>query len=367
MKTAYIGGILLDGTKDMVPQKGKTVIVENGRITAILSAEELVPSGCEIVNLKGCYLMPGLINLHVHLNSGGKPSGRKKEPGDYVRLVNLATSNAITGEAVRALMRGYANTALHSGVTTIRTVGGISDYDGRLRNEIEEGYRGRVKAWKSEEATGKNEFADMVRKARTGMSRIPMGAAAPEGLGALVRGSAAGAAMAGPRILTSNTGISVPGGHVAGSLAYPVTSPEEAVKYVHKIAAGRPDLIKLMITGGIMDAEKEGEPGVLKMSPEIIEAACKAAHDLKLPVAAHAESTEGVIAGLRGGVDTIEHGAKLTDETIRLFKERNAVDICTLSPAIPYAMFTLEESHATEVAKNNGKVVLAGMIDCAKT
>ena len=44
MKTAYIGGILLDGTKDMVPQKGKTVIVENGRITAILSAEELVPS-----------------------------------------------------------------------------------------------------------------------------------------------------------------------------------------------------------------------------------------------------------------------------------------------------------------------------------
>ena len=154
-----------------------------------LSAEELVPSGCEIVNLKGCYLMPGLINLHVHLNSGGKPSGRKKEPGDYVRLVNLATSNAITGEAVRALMRGYANTALHSGVTTIRTVGGISDYDGRLRNEIEEGYRGRVKAWKSEEATGKNEFADMVRKARTGMSRIPMGAAAPEGLGALVRGS----------------------------------------------------------------------------------------------------------------------------------------------------------------------------------
>ena len=148
MKTAYIGGILLDGTKDMVPQKGKTVIVENGRITAILSAEELVPSGCEIVNLKGCYLMPGLINLHVHLNSGGKPSGRKKEPGDYVRLVNLATSNALTGEAVRALMRGYANTALHSGVTTIRTVGGISDYDGKLRNEIEEGYRKRVKEWK---------------------------------------------------------------------------------------------------------------------------------------------------------------------------------------------------------------------------
>ena len=159
MKTAYIGGIILDGTKDMVPQKGKTVIVENGRISAILSADELVPSGCEIVNLKGCYLMPGLINLHVHLNSGGKPSGKKKEPEDYVRLVNLATSNPVTGEAVRALMRGYANTALHSGVTTIRTVGGSSDYDGKLRNEIEEGYRKRVKTWKSEETSGGSGLA----------------------------------------------------------------------------------------------------------------------------------------------------------------------------------------------------------------
>ena len=93
MKTAYINGILLDGTKDMVPQKGKTVIVENGRITDIISSDELVPSGCEIVNLRGCYLMPGLINLHVHLNSGGKPSGKKKKPEDYVRLVELATSN----------------------------------------------------------------------------------------------------------------------------------------------------------------------------------------------------------------------------------------------------------------------------------
>ena len=86
MKTAYIGGIILDGTRDMVPQKGKTVIVENGRIADIISADELVPSDCRIVNIRGCYLMPGLINLHVHLNSGGKPSARKKEPGDYVRL-----------------------------------------------------------------------------------------------------------------------------------------------------------------------------------------------------------------------------------------------------------------------------------------
>ena len=191
MKTAYIGGIILDGTKDMVPQEGKTVIVENGRIAKVISAQELVPSGCEIVNLRGCYLMPGLINLHVHLNSGGKTSGKKKAPEDYVRLVKLATSNPVTGEAVRTLMRGYANTALHSGVTTIRTVGGISNYDGKLRNEIEEGFRRRVKNWRAEDVTGKKAVAESVRKARTGMSRIPLGVAAPEGIGAILRGSAA--------------------------------------------------------------------------------------------------------------------------------------------------------------------------------
>ena len=61
MKTAYIGGIVLDGTKDMAPQKGMTVVVENGRIKELLSSEELIPSDCEIVHLQGSYLMPGLI------------------------------------------------------------------------------------------------------------------------------------------------------------------------------------------------------------------------------------------------------------------------------------------------------------------
>ena len=64
------------------------------------------------------------------------------------------------------------------------------------------------------------------------MSRIPLGSAAPEGIGAAFRRGNAGTAMPGPRILAGNTGISVPGWHVAGSLAYPASTPEEAVQYV---------------------------------------------------------------------------------------------------------------------------------------
>jgi imidazolonepropionase-like amidohydrolase len=83
-------------------------------------------------------------------------------------------------------------------------------------------------------------------------------------------------------------------------------------------------------------------------------------------VAAHVESPEGVRVALENGVDTIEHGARLTDETIRLFKERGASLICTLSPALPYAEFELSESHALPIAKKNGRIVMDGMIDCAK-
>ena len=184
MKTAYIGGIILDGTRDMEPQRGKTVIVENGRIAAILPAGDLLPSDCEIINLQGCYLMPGLINLHVHLNSGGRPSGRKKTQEDYVRLVKLATSNSVTGELTRAMIRGYAKTELMSGVTTIRTVGGIADYDGTIRNEIEEGCLIREKAWKAGGSGASAVKNSPLRAVRTGMSRIPVGTAAPQGIGA---------------------------------------------------------------------------------------------------------------------------------------------------------------------------------------
>ena len=365
MKTAYIGGIILDGTRDMEPQRGKTVIVENGRIAEIRPAGELLPSDCEIIDLQGCYLMPGLINLHVHLNSDGKPSGKKKTQEDYARLVKLATSGRVTGELTRAMIRGYAKTELMSGVTTIRTVGGIADYDGMIRNEIEEGCLIRERAWRAG-ATGTAAGSGSPLKAlRTGMSRIPVGTAAPEGIGAAFRKGNVGTSMPGPRILAGNTGISVPGGHVAGSLAYPATTPEEAVQYVRKIAAGRPDLIKLMVTGGIMDAVKEGEPEVL-MPQEMIEAACREAHALGLTVSAHAESTEGVIAALRGGVDTIEHGAMPTDEMMELFHEKGAALVTTISPVLPLALLDIEKTHVRPMDRYNAGIVLRGIIECAR-
>ena len=214
---------------------------------------------------------------------------------------------------LKRMLKGYARTELMSGVTTIRTVGGILDMDARIRDEINDGK------------------------------------------------------LIGPRILAGNTGVSVPGGHFAGSIATEAESPEQAREHVRQIAATDPDHIKLMITGGVMDASEEGEPGVLRMPPEIVKAACDEAHRLGYKVAAHVESPEGVRVALENGVDTVEHGAKLDDNMIRLFKERGASPVCTISPALPYAVFDLSESHAPAVAKKNGKIVMDGIIECART
>ena len=83
-------------------------------------------------------------------------------------------------------------------------------------------------------------------------------------------------------------------------------------------------------------------------------------------MAAHVESPEGVRVALENGVDSIEHGAKLDADMIRLFRERGTFLCTTLSPALPYALFDRSITHATEVEQYNGNVVFEGIIDFAK-
>ncbi len=308
MKRAFTNCIILDGTENMAPKTGNAVLVKDGVISGIVPEKE-VPADFEKTDLGGKYILPGLINLHVHLAGSGKP---KKKQSDPVKLVKLITSNALTRSLGRKLVADFAKTQLYSGVTTIRTVGGIADFDTTVRDGINAGKR------------------------------------------------------IGPRILASNMAISVKGGHMAGSLAYVASSPEEAAGYVDRIAREKPDIIKLMITGGVLDAERVGEPGVLRMSPEIVKAACDRAHALGFQVAAHVESPEGVKVALENGVDSIEHGAKPTEEIMKLFRERKAFQVSTLSPALPFALFDREVSHATYEQKENGKIVFDGIISLAK-
>ena len=305
-ETNYVltNGILLDGTRDMTPQLGRDLYIEGGRIAAVADAAER-RAGYEVVDLGGQYVLPGLINLHVHLPASGKP---KKKPSDPKKLVRLITSTALTRRIGVKLCESYAKAELLGGVTTIRTVGGVADFDTTIR--------------------------DLAAQGR----------------------------ILSPRVVASNMAVSVPNGHMAGSLAYEAKTPEEAAAYVEKIAAEKPDLIKLMITGGVLDAEVVGEPGVLRMQPALVRAACDRAHALGMKVAAHVESPEGVRVALENGVDSIEHGAQPDAEIIALFKEKGAFQVATLSPALPYALFDRSISHATYEQQENGRIVFDGIV-----
>ena len=300
--------VILDGSEHMEPQMGKAVCIDGEKIAEITDAQH-IPAGYETVDLGGRYVLPGLINMHVHLPASGKP---KKKASDPKKLVKLITSCGLMNKIGVNLCEGYAKTELLSGVTTIRTVGGVADYDTRIRDL-----------------------------------------------------AAAGKILA-PRVLASNMAVSVPGGHMAGSLAYEAHTAAESAAFVEKIAGDKPDLIKLMITGGVLDAEVVGEPGVLRMPPALVKAACDKAHSLGMLVAAHVESPEGVIVALQNGVDSIEHGAQPTQEMLDLFKERGAFQISTIFPALPYALFDRSISHATYEQQENGKIVFDGIIALAK-
>lgn len=301
--------VILDGSEHMEPQTGKAVCIDGEKIAEITDAQH-IPAGYETVDLGGRYVLPGLINMHVHLPASGKP---KKKASDPKKLVKIITSCGLMNKIGVNLCESYAKTELLSGVTTIRTVGGVADYDTRIRDL-----------------------------------------------------AAAGKILA-PRVLASNMAVSVPGGHMAGSLAYEAHTAAEAAAFVEKIAGDKPDLIKLMITGGVLDAEVVGEPGVLRMPPALVRAACDKAHSLGMLVAAHVESPEGVIVALQNGVDSIEHGAQPTQEMLDLFKARGAFQISTISPALPYALFDRSISHATYEQQENGKIVFDGIIALAKT
>lgn len=305
-KTIYKNLKLIDGASaDMTVVEGKKIVVENGVIVDILDIDSRV-KGKEI-DLEGAYLLPGLINLHSHLPASGKPMSYGSGLSGALSILKKMTA----GKAVmRSLTYSNAVAELYGGCTTVRTVGGLIDCDSVIRDQINRGKK------------------------------------------------------QGPRLLVANEAIAPENGHMVGTVAVACKTVDEVVAKVKEVAKQKPDLIKLMITGGVLDAKDGGEP-TLRMSPEFVKAACDEAHRQGFKVAAHVESTEGVRVALENGVDTVEHGGVLTDELIELFKERDAALICTISPAAPFVYYG-KELYTNPNAIASGNIVFAGIVKAAK-
>lgn len=312
----FINACVLDGTEHMEPRSDQAVAVEGGVITWVgPSAMAQAPAGAKVIDLAGAYLMPGLINMHVHLCGSGSPVSA----GDAGALMRKL-DNPIGRVIVRQVLKKSAQQQLMSGVTTVRGAGDPLFADIAVRDAIDAGK------------------------------------------------------YAGPRLVAPGTGITVPGGHGAGLFAQVANAPEEAAAQVRDLYARGANVIKLFVTGGVFDATEVGEPGVLRMPLELAAAACKAAHELGLPVMAHVESTEGVRVALEAGVDTIEHGAPMTPEILELYRGSAGTQLagrrpsvtCTISPALPFVLLDPAKTNSTEVQKKNGDIVCAGIIRSAR-
>ena len=318
MKTGYAlkNCQVIYGEMGKKADTNRTILInEQGIIQDIGKSNDLsVPSNYETVDISGKYVMPGLINAHVHLFADGKPFSLSVSEGMLNFAYHHILDTKIGRSVLKKRMKKNAITALHAGVTTMRSVGEFFYQDVHLRDEIKA-----------------NKFV-------------------------------------GPNLLVSGYFLSVTGGHGAPYLALVGDSPWEARKNVRINVKNGVDLIKICVTGGVTDAKMVGEAGRLQMTEEEVAAICKEAHKLGMRVAAHVESTEGVRIALRGGVDTIEHGAEMDEEIITLYKKNpNALKgytalIPTLQAGYPSAKLDRSLTKVSETVKENSRLVYDSML-----
>jgi imidazolonepropionase-like amidohydrolase len=271
---AFVGATIITGYEDRDAIENGVVLVDaKGKIVEVGPASRVaLRADYERVDVAGKYLMPGLINAHGHLLLSGRPAGEPIELGNFNLPDWLVASlswfmQTYPGEQLVLWQMGRSiRQALAGGVTTLRGLGDPNFLDVELRDRVESG------------------------------------------------------GASGPRLLVSGPIICTTGGH-AHQIGQIIDGPDEARRAVRNALLHRVDHIKIASTGGVSDARRIGEAGELQMTPAEIEAVTDEAHRKHVLVAAHAESSLGVLEALRAGVDSIEHGARLDAEAIALFKD----------------------------------------------
>ena len=239
------------------------ITVTDERISAVGRIGDAVPAGARRVDLGHRWLLPGLIDMHVHLTSDPTLSG-------YRRLNYTDSFWTVLGVA-------NAKKALEAGFTTVRNVGSRDYADVGLKQAIEGGY---------------------VEGPRIVPATYALGST----------GGHCDSTQFPPSITQTSPQIA--------------NSPDEfraLVRTVHKYGA---EVIKVCMTGGVLS--KGDTVGAQQISYEEIKAIVDEAHMLGLKVAVHAHGTSGINDALRAGVDTIEHASLADEESFKLAKQHGA-------------------------------------------
>ena len=148
-----------------------------------------------------------------------------------------------------------------------------------------------------------------------------------DGADPALRDAQASGLVEGPRIVATNLVICMTGGHGAW-IGREADGPEDVRKAVREQLKAGADCIKLIATGGVMTPGVE--PGAQQLTEAELRAGVEEAHKAGVTTAAHAHGSDGIEAAVRAGIDSIEHGSFMTDQTIDLMKQRGTFFSVTL-------------------------------------
>jgi imidazolonepropionase-like amidohydrolase len=266
-------GTLIDGVS-ATARKEVTIILEKNHIVAVEKGYRKAATGDKTIDLRTATVMPGWIDMHVHLES-------ETNPNQYLQRFTQNPAD-IAFRSVR-----FADTTLMTGFTTVRDLGGTG-VNISLRNAINAGLLQGPRiytAGKSIATTGGH--ADPTNGYRQDLMGDP-----------------------GPA-----DGV--------------VNGPEDCRKAVRQRYKDGADLIKVTATGGVLSVAKSGKNP--QFFDDELEAIVQTAKDYGFKVAVHAHGAEGMKRAIKAGVNSIEHGTFMDDEAMALMKQYGTWYVPTLT------------------------------------
>lgn len=267
-------GNLIDGITD-APRSTVTVVIDGDRIVAVETGYSAPHDDDKIIELKDATVMPGLMDMHVHLDyqqsADTYSEGFRMNPGDY---------------ALRAAF--FAKKTLLAGFTTVRNLGDTGDSTLALRSAIKAGW-----------VIGPRVYT-------AGRSIATTGGHADQ---------------------TDGRNLALMGD--PGPLQSVINGADEARKAIRQHYKEGVDVIKITATGGVLSLGANGQNP--QFTKEELDAIVTTAHEYGLKVAVHAHGTEGMKRAVLAGADSIEHGTFMTDEVVELMKQRGTYFVPTLS------------------------------------
>ena len=266
-------GTIIDG-KSNKAQSEMSIVVEGNKIVSVEKGYISANNGEQIIDLKSKTVMPGLMDMHVHIEG-------ETSPTRYVDGFRMNEADV----ALRATK--YAKTTLMAGFTVVRDMGG-SGVNVSLRDAINKGYVAGPRIFTAEKAIGTTGgHADPTNGVREELKGDP-----------------------GPK-----EGV--------------INGADEARKAVRQRYKNGADVIKITATGGVLSVAKDGSGP--QFTIEELTAIVETAKDYGMLTAAHAHGVEGMKRAVIAGINTIEHGTMMNDEIMQLMKEKGTYYVPTIS------------------------------------